>query len=346
MSGIALTVDGAVVAAPSRLVFARAPLCIGRARAAELCLPDPRVSSRHAEIRSDGRDWVVVDLGSTNGTWLNDKRLSPEVPRLLRGGDVIELGHYLLRVELGVPVDATTATVTAMAGGQLVRQVLRRFHPETEAPRLSVVAGLDVGASATLGAPGAVVRIGRAEHCELRLSDATASREHARVRRDLAGLVLEDTGSLNATLVNNQSVRAERRLVDRDELKIGATRITVSDPVIALVEAMEPLPDEAADLPGSAVLRRARGVAADALAAERAAHEEPGISEPPVATSEPRVERSGPPLVVGSAPVGPPTPAAAPPTPARERSWLWLFALAGGLVAAAAGWFLLTILSG
>ena len=345
MTGIALTVEGsegAEATPPSRLVFSGAPLCIGRARSAELCLPDSRVSSRHAEIRREGRDWTVVDLASTNGTWLNDKRLSPDVPRLLRTGDVVELASFRLRVEVDVVADGGTATTTALVGGQLVRQVLRRFHPEAEAPRLAVVAGLDVGASATLAAPGASVRIGRAEHCELCLSDATASREHARVRRDLGGLVLEDAGSLNATRLNNEPVRGERRLADRDEIKIGATRITVSDPALALVEAMEPLPDEAIAPPGSAVLRRARAVVEEAQFHAHALLDgqtplEAAASEPPLVEADP------PSRLDGRAAQSRPT---SPPVARAERSWLIVAALASGLVALGAGWLLWTILAG
>ena len=58
---------------------------------------DPAVSRRHAVLRrqADG-SWAVVDLGSTNGTWLNDddEPLAHGVVRVLREGDRLLLGAF------------------------------------------------------------------------------------------------------------------------------------------------------------------------------------------------------------------------------------------------------------
>ena len=262
MTGIALTVetdlvdpDSAPSGEPSRLVFSHQPLWVGRSHDAEVCLPDARVSLRHLEVRREAQDWFAVDLGSTNGSWLNDRRMTPNVPRLVRGGDVLTVGPFRLALETDVPVDANTLSTTAMVGGRLVREILGRLQPGPISPRLHVVAGLDVGRAVSLDALGAQVLIGRAEHCELRLVDGLASREHARVRRDLGGLVAIDLGGRNVTLVNREPLRGERRLRDRDELRVGDTCIVVSDPADALVASLEPVADEAWELRGSALVR-------------------------------------------------------------------------------------------
>ena len=51
---------------------------------------DPTVSSRHAELTVDRGGAVVRDLGSTNGTFVNNQRLA--APRRLADGDVLRLG--------------------------------------------------------------------------------------------------------------------------------------------------------------------------------------------------------------------------------------------------------------
>lgn len=57
------------------------------------------VSARHAAIAcADGR-WTIEDLGSSNGTYVNDDRLLPGHPHEFRPGDVIDLGTYLFQVE-------------------------------------------------------------------------------------------------------------------------------------------------------------------------------------------------------------------------------------------------------
>ncbi len=63
---------------------------IGRERSqAGVVLRDPNVSRAHAELSFDGRDWHIADLGSTNGTLVNDVDVNECV---LRDGDLITLG--------------------------------------------------------------------------------------------------------------------------------------------------------------------------------------------------------------------------------------------------------------
>jgi pSer/pThr/pTyr-binding forkhead associated (FHA) protein len=65
-------------------------IALGRARECEIHLSDPNVSRRHAEIRLDDGFYVVVDLGSTNGTELNGQRIKHA---RLSDGDVIAIGQ-------------------------------------------------------------------------------------------------------------------------------------------------------------------------------------------------------------------------------------------------------------
>lgn len=64
---------------------------IGRAEENDLALVhDRRVSRQHAEIRRQDGVWVLHDLNSTNGTFVNERRLAE--PWLLRDGDTIRIG--------------------------------------------------------------------------------------------------------------------------------------------------------------------------------------------------------------------------------------------------------------
>jgi len=65
-------------------------LTIGRASACDLMLPDLSVSRHHAELRRQDDEWLLVDLGSTNGTRLNGWRISG--PVAVRAGDRVAFG--------------------------------------------------------------------------------------------------------------------------------------------------------------------------------------------------------------------------------------------------------------
>jgi hypothetical protein len=86
-----------------RLVVERAPghepgmiydldsdLVLGRGDRAEIRLDDPFASARHARVYEQGNIVVIEDLGSTNGTYLNEELL--ETPRPLHPGDRVRIG--------------------------------------------------------------------------------------------------------------------------------------------------------------------------------------------------------------------------------------------------------------
>ena len=87
-----LLVDG------RRLVVGPAGATVGRSRQCDVVLSDPNVSRQHAEIRPRGGSWVLTDLGSTNGSRINGRRV--ERSDVIRQGDEIELGATVLRFEL------------------------------------------------------------------------------------------------------------------------------------------------------------------------------------------------------------------------------------------------------
>src|SRR5262249_40084483 len=63
---------------------------IGRDSAATLCIADPSVSRRHSQIQKDGTEFVLTDLDSLNGTFINDV---PVKTRRLQHGDRVRVGE-------------------------------------------------------------------------------------------------------------------------------------------------------------------------------------------------------------------------------------------------------------
>jgi hypothetical protein len=79
-----------------RLTLGERVVTIGRLPDCSIPLSDPNASRVHAEIRPAGTGWVIVDLGSTNGTRVNGDRIGE---RRLRDGDVIAIGTTTLRFD-------------------------------------------------------------------------------------------------------------------------------------------------------------------------------------------------------------------------------------------------------
>jgi hypothetical protein len=72
------------------------PVTLGRMPDCDIVLGDPNVSRRHAEVRRRGNDFIVIDLGSTNGTKVNGAGVRE---RRLNDGDQITLGGTHIRFE-------------------------------------------------------------------------------------------------------------------------------------------------------------------------------------------------------------------------------------------------------
>lgn len=71
---------------------------LGRAADSTFFLDDDYASARHAQlVQRDAKTWVITDLRSTNGTYVNGQRLTAPVTITL--GDVIRIGKTLMRLE-------------------------------------------------------------------------------------------------------------------------------------------------------------------------------------------------------------------------------------------------------
>jgi hypothetical protein len=74
-----------------------ASVVVGRSNDCEVVLPDPNVSRHHAKLTQSGEDWLIEDLGSTNGVVINGEQVHQAT--VLTTGDQIELGNCMLRFE-------------------------------------------------------------------------------------------------------------------------------------------------------------------------------------------------------------------------------------------------------
>lgn len=74
----------------------RARVTIGRSADCDLLIPDPMVSRHHAELQRVGSQWMLVDLGSSNGTRVNGWRVVE--PVTVRLGDQVSFGRVSFRL--------------------------------------------------------------------------------------------------------------------------------------------------------------------------------------------------------------------------------------------------------
>ena len=80
----------------TRIGLTGAPVLIGRANDSTLVLTDDYASTRHARISLQDGMWVVEDLGSTNGTYLGQRKLDGPVPMEI--GVPLRIGKTVLEL--------------------------------------------------------------------------------------------------------------------------------------------------------------------------------------------------------------------------------------------------------
>jgi pSer/pThr/pTyr-binding forkhead associated (FHA) protein len=71
-------------------------MTVGRAAECELRLDDTYTSQQHARLFAKNNSWFVEDLGSTNGTFVNEQKLA--APAMLQSGDKVRVGQTIMEL--------------------------------------------------------------------------------------------------------------------------------------------------------------------------------------------------------------------------------------------------------
>ncbi len=98
---------------------------IGRSMNNDMVLLDGAVSREHASVQDKGGRWLLLDRGSRHGTLLNGVHLEPGEPAVIRGGDLIRIGPWTIRVRLASTKESTRRTgAPSGTGGTAVATVV------------------------------------------------------------------------------------------------------------------------------------------------------------------------------------------------------------------------------
>lgn len=193
-----------------------ATVSIGRSASNDICIPEEHVSRQHAVIAYRNGIFMLTDLGSSNGTYINDDMVTAPFP--LFAGDTIRLYTSELRF---FAIEDEESVTRAKETGRLIMPDLA-----DETATLTIANGPQEGHVITLLLPD--LRIGRATTSadwEILLQDPSVSRPHARLYRNTEGWHLVDLNSSNGTSINDEPLAADSPalLHNGDTLKLGNT---------------------------------------------------------------------------------------------------------------------------
>ena len=226
------------------------------------------VSARHGRFFYRNDQWFFEDLGSKNGSYLDDYPVTPHVPQPVTEGRVIRFAQSgpRFRVDAARGSPEVRPTVSEEAIGvspsaptvpmdAIDTEPVPAVDPSSDEPMKVVLAARHGNERFELQGVTRI-RMGRGKECEVCLaavSDTSVSRVHAEIVYDPArGAVLRDAGSRNGTLVNGKLLTGEHVVKLGDAIKLGqrgpeylveeliATRRSGTPPEPPPVEASEP----------------------------------------------------------------------------------------------------------
>ncbi|MBN2083825.1 MAG: FHA domain-containing protein [Anaerolineales bacterium] len=201
-------------------------MLIGRAPECNIVIDETGISRHHAQVEFVEGRTMLKDLGSRNGTFVNDVRI--ETSTEIKADDRIRFHDVPFTVKpadpAGVNPTAVFESAPAEDGPKTVSYQSLQLY--------SIIRG-DNGAEIGVGRS---MKIGRAENNEVPLpKDTSASQAHAKLEMLKGQVVLTDLGSSNGTWVNGVRITTPVYLTHGDKFRIG-------DTVFRLREGEKPLP--------------------------------------------------------------------------------------------------------
>lgn len=184
---------------PQTFRLERPSVTIGRDVQNDLVINSPLVSRQHAHITRQGENYLIADLGSSNGTTVNGRQLSPRQPQRLQDRDIIRIG------------DQQGNSIGLTFQGTAVPGKVSKFSGTIHLGQLNLTQPL--------------ITIGRDPASQIHLDHPAVSRRHAEVRQTAQGHILHDLGSANGVFVNGQLARSARLLHAGDVVQIGPFKL-------------------------------------------------------------------------------------------------------------------------
>ena len=203
----------------------KATATIGSDESNDFVIRDDSVSRRHAAISFAAGQLKIEDLGSTNGTFVNGKRISGIVA--FDKGDKIRIGgadFVFLRNAAATAATPAPQLADRASVGPADSRNRRRRVPTKRIGERSRLASLGSSTPLVCWLVKPKVTIGAATDNDLVLTDKTASQKHAIVKRRFRKYSLTDLDSTNGTFINERRVRSRQLLAKGDEIRFGSAR--------------------------------------------------------------------------------------------------------------------------
>lgn len=237
--------------------FSQNTITFGRQADCDVSLETSGASRKHAVILVTKNLVELEDLGSGNGTTLNQNRLPPKERWPLKTGDKIRIED----IEIDVQIESATDKVAKFDSTdpdiieiKMIKKVLGALDQDKQ-PCLIVTSEPFANKKAMFDDNMEELVIGRDPECQLFMDSNIVSRRHAIISIKWGGFSITDLSSKNGTFVNGERIQ-EKMLRDGDEIVFGTLKAYFKNPRELDIDALSRSIVESKDKPKeSAVLQ-------------------------------------------------------------------------------------------
>jgi predicted component of type VI protein secretion system len=204
---------------------------VGREPSNDIVVENLLVSSYHARIDPAGKDYILTDLQSKNGTIVNGERVTSAK---LKNGDQILIGKHLLvfshdlaeMEDVHRPREETVFVEVAQSGAES-----SGFGPEVEsiastavsAERLGVLSFLS-GGREEYAISKKLVKLGKGDEADIHIGGLLTPKVAATISRRATGYYLTPVGRAKVK-VNDAQIKGSLRLKEFDSIEVGSVRL-------------------------------------------------------------------------------------------------------------------------
>jgi pSer/pThr/pTyr-binding forkhead associated (FHA) protein len=199
---------------------------IGRKPENDIQIDNPVVSGKHARIFKEGRKVVLEDLGSTNGTFVNKKKISKCE---LKHKDIVFIGKHTIVFLSDDPVAQLEASAAEEDDLDATMVLQTKAHAKMTGASKAGLGGLTV-IDGTADKPeyeltARLSTIGKAETSTVKIKGLLAPKTAALINRGNNGYVIAPPGSGGKVSVNGQGLTGRRPLKDGDVIELYGVKL-------------------------------------------------------------------------------------------------------------------------
>jgi pSer/pThr/pTyr-binding forkhead associated (FHA) protein len=180
------------------------------------------VSEYHAAILFKRKKAYIVDLVSSNGTYIDGKRISTPVELIHNA--IIKLDEYQLRF---IDTEMRSETILRESPSSSAGQGNLSQEEISKLPRIMYNNKENVGKSNNFEVlTGESTSVGRDETCDIVIAEQSVSKKHFLIRRDGTICYLNNLSKSNGTMINNKTIGSEVKLYSGDIILAGRISFT------------------------------------------------------------------------------------------------------------------------